>query len=484
MSGSVLGVDSSTQSTKVEIRDVATGEIRGRASSPHPELATPRNEQDPRSWWSALVDAVGQLPDSVRSDVGAVAVAGQQHGLVVLDAESQPLRASMLWNDTRCALESDQLIEQLGETEWMQSIGSLPVPSFTLPKLVWMAEHEPELFNQIASISLPHDYLTGRLSGQHVTDRGDASGSGWFDPVANRYRLDLLERFVGSLDWSAVLPEVRSHDEPVGVISPAAAQELGLPADVLIGAGTGDNMAGAVGVGLAPGDSVLSVGTSGTVYCRSDQPSKAPHPSIAGFASAIGGFMPLVCTLNATRVTDTVSGWLGIDDHATFAALALEDRRAGGPVLVPWFEGERTPNLPDATGSIRGLTHAVDRGGLARAAHDGVLCGLLEGLDNIRTAGFAADGAIRIVGGGAKGAYPERLADLVGSAVTVPTVEEAVAAGASVLAANLLHAEDCVGIADAWGLSAGAEVEPLATNGAELRAQYGEIVRQVQGLSD
>lgn len=470
----VLGVDSSTQSTKVEARDIDTGAVVATGSAPHPTTTPPLSEQDPQCWWAALVLAVQQL-GTHRADVVSIAVAGQQHGLVMLDDAGGPLAPAQLWNDTRGAANATAMVERLGAHDWAQGCGSVPLASFTIAKLAWMQEHEPGVFGRVAKIMLPHDYLTWRLSGEHVTDRGDASGTGWFDPSQNSYRHDLLAAALGDQtnvdEITACFPRVVDHRTPAGTLSTAAAGELGLPQRIFVGAGTGDNMAGALGLGLRQGDVALSLGTSGTVYSIADTPTADPTGAVAGFADATGGYLPLVCTLNATRVTDTVATWLGTD-AAGLSDLALSaGTEFEGTILVPYFDGERTPSRPKATGTMAGLRTSTSREMIARAAHDGVLCGLLDGLDALRAAGVGCDGTVHLIGGGAKSAaYRQRCADLLGSSIVVPATDETVAAGAAVLAARIVD-QRWENQPD-WGLGEGETVEHRSVDIDEVRSAY------------
>lgn len=456
----VLGIDSSTQSTKAELRVLATGELVAVGRGAHPTTSPPRSEQDPGSWWAALEEAVGALGDRL-PEVVALAVAGQQHGLVVVDADDRVIRPAKLWNDTESAPEADALVSAIGARAWARACGSVPVPAFTITKLAWLASHEPDAFARVHRLMLPHDWLTWRLSGRHVTDRGDASGTGWWSPIEDGYRLDLLELVADDVDWGARLPEVLRPDEPAGTISADAAARLGLTPSTLVAPGTGDNMAAALGLGLDPGGAVISLGTSGTVFAVSDAPTADASGAVAGFADAWGRFLPLVCTLNATKVTDSVARLLGVD-HEELDRLALAaEPGAGGVVVVPYLDGERTPNLPHATGSVLGLTSGVAREEVARAGFEGVVCGLLAGLDALMDAGVAVGPRLLLVGGGAKAAsYRRVLADLARREVVVPATEEAVAAGASVQAAAVATGASAGEVAEAWGLGAGPVTEP------------------------
>ncbi|HUF98841.1 MAG TPA: xylulokinase [Ilumatobacter sp.] len=469
----MLGVDSSTQSVKVEARDITSGRVVATASVKHPPTSPPVSEQDPTAWWSALVEAFGSLPIDVRAAAVAMSVAGQQHGLVLLDADGAPVRPAKLWNDTTSAPQADSMVAALGGERWAQLTGTCPVAAITVTKLAWVGEHEPDSLARVSKVMLPHDYLTWMLTGEHVTDRGDASGTGWFDAESGAYVPEAFR--AAGLDpdtWVPMLPRVLGATEVAGTIREDAAAALGLPAGVIVGPGSGDNMGAALGLGLSAGDVAVSLGTSGTVFAVSSTPTRDPSGAVAGFASATGDYLPLVCTLNATKVTDTVARWLGTDASG-LANLAMAATRAPGDVmLVPYFDGERTPNLPDATGTFVGLTNATSREQLALAAHDGVLCGLLDGIDALRAVGAACNGRLFLVGGGARSvAYRQRLADLSGQPVVVPHTDETVATGAAVQAAVVANEEPFADVVGRWKLGAGDTVWP-AIDAWDRRARY------------
>ena len=455
----VLGVDSSTQSVKVELRRVDDGTVVATGSAPHTATTPPVSEQDPEMWWEAFVQAVTSLGDH-RKHVVAMAVAGQQHGLVLLDRDGRSLRPAKLWNDTTSAPQAERMVHALGAATWAERTGSVPVASFTVTKLAWVAEHEPELLARASMVMLPHDYLTWRLTGEYATDRGDASGTGWFDPVRNEYLASHIELAIGDRH-DITLPRIAGSFEPVGSLSEAAV-ELGLPIGIPVSPGTGDNMAAALGLGLRAGDVALSLGTSGTVFAVSGTPTIDPSGAVAGFASASGQYLPLVCTLNATKVTDTVARWLGasVSEGADLALAAA--RQPGRSMLIPYFDGERTPNLPDATGTLFGLTNETTREQIALAAHDGVLCGLLSGRTALERAGARVDGRLLLIGGGARSrAFRQRCADLRFDSLLVPSSDETVAAGAAVQAAICCEGSDVVEVAERWQLGSGTEVEPM-----------------------
>lgn len=474
----VLGVDSSTQSTKVELRRLDTGALVAVGRSTHPPTTPPRSEQDPEAWWRALLASLDQVTAHL-PDVVAVAVAGQQHGLVLVDEAGAALRPAKLWNDTTSAPEAEELTRRLGPEGWAAACGSVPTASFTITKLAWVAAHEPEILARAARVMLPHDYLTWRLTGRHVTDRGDASGTGWWSP-GGRYEPDLLALVGDPADLAGRLPEVLDPTEAAGGVTADEALTRGLGPGVVVGPGTGDNMAGALGLGLGPGDVAVSIGTSGTVYAVSATPTHDETGAVAGFADASGHFLPLVCTLNATKVTDAVARLLGLDHEQTSLLALSAEPGAGGVVLVPYFDGERTPNRPDATGAVLGLRSDLGRPQLARAAYEGVVCGLLDGLDAMGRVGVVTGGKLLLTGGGARAeAYRRVLADLAGRPVVVPDTDETVATGACVQAAAVVAGESPGAVADRWGLGAGLVVEPRPIDAAAIRQAYTAAITQL-----
>ncbi|MGV9766246.1 xylulokinase [Micromonospora tulbaghiae] len=432
----VAGVDSSTQSCKVVVRDAETGALVRQGRAPHP----PGTEVDPYAWWEALRAAVAEAGGL--ADVAAVSVGGQQHGMVCLDTSGEVVRPALLWNDTRSADAARELVEEAGGGEtgrrfWAEATGAVPVASFTATKLRWLARHEPANADRVAAVCLPHDWLTWRLAGAPGldalrTDRGDASGTGYWSPRTGEYRLDLLERAFGRRPEVPVVlgsAEVAGHLDPAVLGGGAASGPAG---PVLLGPGTGDNAAAALGAGAGPGDVVVSIGTSGTVFAVADTPAADPSGAVAGFADATGRFLPLVCTLNAARVLDAAATLLGVDlDRLGELALSAPPG-ADGLVLVPYLEGERTPDRPHATGELKGLTLGTSTPAhLARAAVEGMLCGLADGLDALIAQGARADRII-LVGGGARSAAVRRIAPQVfGRPVVVPPPGEYVADGAA-----------------------------------------------------
>ncbi|WP_256104729.1 xylulokinase [Streptomyces sp. ODS05-4] len=463
-SAAVIGVDSSTQSTKAVVVEVGSGRVLASGRAAHTVTGSGgARESDPEQWWRALVGAVGEAlgrwgrtaGGGGTAGVAGIAVAGQQHGLVVLDGAGRPLRPALLWNDTRSAPQAAALTRELGVDGWLARAGSAPVASMTAAKWRWLVEHEPRVAEAAAGVRLPHDYLTERLSGTAATDPGDASGTLWYSTADHGYDPRLLE--VAGLE-RGLLPEVApSGGARVGSLTAAAAAELGLPAGVAVAAGTGDNMAAAVGLGLGGAGlldhPVVSLGTSGTVFAATrTRPAVA---ALAGFAAADGQgvYLPLGCTLNCTLAVDRVAELLG---------LGREDAEPGGEaVLLPYLDGERTPDLPAAAGLLTGLRHATSGRQVLGAAYEGAVFTVLRALEAL-PGGVAADAPLRLTGGGARGRmWVETVRRLSGRPVVLPRGAELVALGAAALAAGASGAGDPVAVAVGWGFGEGRALDPL-----------------------
>ncbi|MCZ7457250.1 FGGY family carbohydrate kinase [Streptomyces sp. WMMC940] len=472
----VIGVDSSTQSTKAVVIDADSGRLLAVGRSPHTVTGEGgARETDPEVWWRALREAVASAlhtSGAPASAVTAIAIAGQQHGLVTLDAAGRPLRPALLWNDTRSAPQAAALTRTLGGADaWVARTGSAPVASMTATKWRWLREHEPRTADDAAAVRLPHDFLTERLAGTAATDPGDASGTCWYSTATGAYDPELL----GLLDLDpALLPTVAaSGAERIGSLTRPAAAALGLPEGIAVAAGTGDNMAAAVGLGLGGAGlldhPVVSLGTSGTVFAATR--TRPSSPALAGFATTDGGHLPLACTLNCTLAVDKIAALLGLD---------REDAEPGGEaVLLPYLDGERTPDLPHASGLLTGLRHTTTPRQLLGAAYEGAVFTVLRALGQLpldeSTPGDCApgDGAanggprgsgaherpLRLIGGGARGRFwVDTVRRLSGRAVLIPESEELVALGAAALAAGAAYGRDPVAVATGWGTGRGREL--------------------------
>lgn len=411
----MLGVDSSTQSTKALLVDADDGTVVESRSAPHPSGTA----VDPRSWLDAFDAAAGPLLERAE----ALAIGGQQHGMVALDDADEPVHDALLWNDTRSADAALELIEEHGgPARCAELLGSVLVASFTATKLRWLRDHEPDAAARVSRVLLPHDYVSWHAAGRAVdpfTDRGDASGTGYFSTREDAWRPDLAEAALGR---AVRLPEI----VPGGMVAART------PGGVPIAAGTGDNMAAALGLGLGPGDVAVSIGTSGVASAVTDSVVADAAGVVTGFADATGRFLPMATTMNAARVLDLQARLLGVD-HDGLAELALAgEPGAHGVTVLPYYDGERTPNRPSATGTWSGLTTATRREDVARAAVEALLCSLADAVDAVTTFTGEPVRRVLLVGGGARNPAVRALAPgILGHPVTLPPAAEHVALGAA-----------------------------------------------------
>ena len=436
------GIDCGTQSTKVVLFDERKGAViaRGQAEHQLDSREDGTREQDPNDWLEALKRAFAQALSSGRVDpkgIEALGVSGQQHGLVALDAADQVIRPAKLWCDTSTWRENAQLIDSLGGKQaCIDSLGLLIATGFTASKVCWLKAHEPENFARIRSLLLPHDYLNFWLTGEKTAEYGDASGTGYFDIRKRDWSSHVLNHIASDIDMRAALPRLVGSQEPAGRLRDSVAKTLGLKPGVLVASGGGDNMMGAIGTGnVTQGRMTMSLGTSGTIYGYMNQPCVDPDGLIAGFCSSSNGWLPLVCTMNVTNVTGNIQTLLGLDLDEFNTQLELAPVGSEGLVMLPFFYGERTPDLPTAKGSLHGINASnLTIANLCRAAVEGVSFGLRYGQDLFENFGLSAS-EIRLAGGGAKSAiWRQLVADLTNTPVTVPAEAEAAALGAALQA--------------------------------------------------
>ncbi|KFI59606.1 xylulokinase [Bifidobacterium gallicum DSM 20093 = LMG 11596] len=473
----VAGVDTSTQSCKVRVTDAATGELVRFGQAKHPDGTT----INPECWWTAFQEAAAQAGGL--DDVQAIAVGGQQHGMVLLDQQGNIIRDAMLWNDTSSAPQAAELIEKMGwaptadgepddvlargRFRWVQAVGSSPVASYTLTKVAWVAQHEPENAARIAAICLPHDWLSWRIAGYgpvaegedaHLdalfTDRSDASGTSYYDAANNQYRRDLIAMALQSdatgtpsdatteIANSLTLPTVLQPNQAAPVKADPNIAGRNVPGGCLIAPGGGDNAMAALGLGMTEGDVSISLGTSGVAAAVSATPVYDPTGAVSGFADCTGHFLPLACTINGSRILDAARMILDVD-YEGLNTLALASKPgACGITLVPYFDGERTPNRPDATATLSGMTlQNMHRENFARAFVEGMLCSQRDCMELIRSLGSPID-RILLIGGGAKSTAVRTLApSILGMDVNMPATDEYVAIGAARQAAWVLSGE-------------------------------------------
>jgi len=485
-----IGLDIGTQGVKALLFDAGASAVVARASRPLslvPGLPPGAAEQHPEEWWRAAVAAVRELllaPGVDPGRVRAIGVSGQQHGAVFVDAEGNPLRAAKLWCDTSTAAEARELSRRLGR--------AVPV-GFTASKVAWFAATHPAEWARTTTVLLPHDFIVLRLSGKRVTEAGDASGTGWFDPRARGWDPAALAAVAPGL--ATRLPELLAAGEAAGPVAPDAALALGLPRDVVIAAGGGDNMMSAIGAGATrPGVLVISLGTSGTVFARTDRPIVDPEGLIASFCSSDGGWLPLFCTMNCTNVLEEVRAAFRPDlpaenayEHLTAGAERVPIG-AGGVMFLPFLLGERVPDLPGATGALEGLRPGSLREEVVfRAALEGVACQLSLGVERLERLGVAVR-EVRLVGGGSRNRlWRSLLADLIGAPVSLPVEPESAAFGAALQAHwTLRRAEEpelgCDEVASAHVRLAPTRIEPdpgrraaLAAVRERFRARIGAL---------
>ncbi|MCM2129726.1 xylulokinase [Larsenimonas rhizosphaerae] len=436
-----IGVDCGTQSTKVVVLDPDRQILVGEGQAPHELIsgADGQREQDPQVWIDALEQALATALRRAGIDgrqVRGIGISGQQHGLVALDADGCPVYPAKLWNDTQAFRECAALIEAMGgEAGCLARLGVVPQPGYTAPKLAWLRAHHRAAYDRIATVLLPHDYLNFYLTGERVAECGDASGTAYFDTRTRCWDTKAFHHVAPELDPERVLPRLIASDEPAGMLTPQMAARLGLAAGIPVSSGGGDNMMGAIGTGnLSPGAITMSLGTSGTVYGCADAPVVAEPGLIANFCASHGGWLPLICTMNVTSATRQVQTLLSLDLPGFTSAVAAAPPGAEGVQVLPFFDGERVPMLPEATASFIGLSaHNTTPANLCRAVMEGTTFGLRYGLDLLRAQGITPRD-IRLVGGGANSAVWRQMVADVMNVPLVCVAGEAAALGAALQA--------------------------------------------------
>ncbi|QJT09555.1 xylulokinase [Oceanidesulfovibrio marinus] len=438
-----MGVDCGTQGTKVVILDPEQGTIRGEGYAAHQMISGPggRREQEPEWWVDGLREAYRKAIDAAGVDsrsIRAIGVSGQQHGLVALNNNGEVIRPAKLWCDTETAPQNADLLRLMGgHAGSMDTLGLVVATGYTLSKLLWLKQNEPDSFAAIAHILLPHDYLNYWLTGNIVAEYGDSSGTGYFDIRERRWVPEVLALIDPDGGLERALPPLIEAQEPAGTVRQAVASELGLSGDVLVSSGGGDNMMGAIGTGnIDDGVITMSLGTSGAIYGFS---GSAPHHHealVAPFCSSSNGWLPLICTMNLTGVANAVRESFGFDIAAFEQHAARAPIGAEGITMLPFFNGERVPALPDASGTLLGLTvQNYTPANLCRAAYEGPTFGLRYGLDLLRGIGMKSRD-IRLIGGGAKSLFWRQLVcDIMDTPVVCPEVVEAAALGGAIQAA-------------------------------------------------
>ncbi|MDB6167940.1 MAG: xylulokinase [Verrucomicrobia bacterium] len=435
-----IGVDSGTQSVKAVVLDLSTGKVVAEARAPHTLIAglpPGHMEQHPGEWTGALDAVLAKVAAEIDGGrVRGIGVSGQQHGFVPLDERGEVIRPAKLWCDTSTTAECALITRKLGGPQAaIRQTGNLVLPGFTAPKILWLKRHEPANYRRLRHVLLPHDYLNFWLTGNYFMEFGDASGTALVDVRRRTWSKAAINAVDPALaQW---LPPISSSDQAAGGLKPALAKRYGFRDGVVVSAGGGDNMMGAIGTGnVVPGVVTASFGTSGTIYAHAARPVVDPRGEIAAFCSSTGGWLPLLCTMNVTTVTGQIGQLLGLDHAAMDAAVAAAPAGAGGIVLLPYFAGERTPNVPDGSGVLLGLNQQnLEPAQLMRAAMEGVTMGMNYGLRRLAALGVKAR-EIRVTGGGAKSpAWRQLMADIFGVPVVAMVEDEGAALGGALQAA-------------------------------------------------
>ncbi|EJN33716.1 xylulokinase [Pseudomonas sp. GM80] len=491
-----LGIDCGTQGTKAIILNAGSGQVLGQGAAAHTMIsgANGRREQDTRQWLDAFTLSTRRALLAANVDgeeILGVGVSGQQHGLVLLDDQGEVLRPAKLWCDTESTAENDRLLKHLGgEKGSLERLGVVIAPGYTVSKLLWTKEQHPAVFSRIARILLPHDYLNFWLTGRACSEYGDASGSGYFNVRSRQWDLQLLRDIDASGRLQAALPELIDAHEAVGKILPAIAEHLGINPEALVSSGGGDNMMGAIGTGnIQPGAITMSLGSSGTVYAYSDVPKVSPDAAVATFCSSSGGWLPLICTMNLTNATGAIRELFNLDLQQFNDLVAQSPIGADGVSLLPFFNGERVPALPHATGSLHGLTlNNLTQANLCRAAVEGTTFGLRYGLDLLRQNGLQSR-SICLIGGGSKSAvWRQIVADIMNTPVICTEQSEAAALGAAIQAAwckswSNGHEDTLADLCQRCvTLDLSSETLPIAANVAAFQQAYERYQQHVATL--
>lgn len=473
----ILGIDSGTQSTKAVVIDARDGKVLASAAQEYdliPNLPAGAKEQHPHTWREATASALRRAlrqAKAVAAEVKAIGVSGQQHGFVPLDRAGEVIRPAKLWCDTSTAPECDEITEKLGgPKKALRALGNAVLPGFTAPKILWLKNHEPENYKRLATVLLPHDYLNYWLTGEKSMEFGDASGTALLDVRKRKWSGPALQAIDPDLEGK--MPPLIPSDQPAGALQASTAKLLDLNPGTLVSAGGGDNMMGAIGTGnTRPGVITASFGTSGTIYACAEKPVVDPVGEIAAFCDSTNRWLPLLCTMNVTVATEMVREDFGWSYEKFAAEAARVPAGANGLLLLPYFEGERTPNVPEGTGVWFGVNKKTfEAGHFARAAMEGVTLGMNYGLRRLADLGVKPT-QIRATGGGAKSkVWRQIMADIFNVEVVTLKVTEGAAFGAA------LQALWC------WRLQQGEELSIAKLTDRFVEVNEGEIARPDPGV--
>ena len=491
MAKTVAGIDLGTQSMKVVIYDYEKKEIIEKASCPMDLISEADGTREQTTEWfdKGLEVCFGKLSAENKKTIEAIGVSGQQHGFVPLDKDGKPLYNIKLWCDTSTTAECAYITKKAGgDAKVVKLLGNLMLPGFTAPKILWLKNNKPEAFAKLAYIMLPHDYLNWKLTGEYVMEYGDSSGTALFDSKNRCWSKKICDIIDPSL--MGKLPKLIEAHEAAGKVSAAAAAAYGIPEGIPVSAGGGDNMMGAVGTGtVADGFLTMSMGTSGTLYGYSDKPIADPANGLSGFCSSTGGWLPLLCTMNCTVATEFVRGLFELDVKDLDKIAAEAPCGSEGVIVVPFFNGERTPNLPNGRASITGMTAAnTNRANIARASLESAVFAMRGGLDAFRKLGFQPK-EIRLIGGGSKSPLWRQIAaDIMNLPIRVPALDEAAALGGAVQALWCLKSQsgkcDIAALcAEHITLDTSKSADPIPANVAAYDKAYVEYQKMVDTVA-
>ena len=487
----VAGIDLGTQSMKVVIYDYEKKEIIEKASCPMELISEADGTREQKAEWfdKGLEVCFGKLSAENKKTIEAIGVSGQQHGFVPLGADGKALYNIKLWCDTATTKQCAEITKKAGgDKKVVKLLGNLMLPGFTAPKILWLKNNKPEAFAALKYIMLPHDYLNWKLTGEYVMEYGDASGTALFDSANRCWSKKICDIIDGNL--LGLLPKLIEPSAPAGKVSAEAAAAYGIPEGIPVSAGGGDNMMGAVGTGtVADGFLTMSMGTSGTLYGYSDKPIADPANGLSGFCSSTGGWLPLLCTMNCTVATEFVRGLFNLEVKDLDGEASKAPCGSEGVLVMPFFNGERTPNLPNGRASITGLTSAnTNRANIARASLESAVFAMRGGLDAFRKLGFQPK-EIRLIGGGSKSPLWRQIAaDVMNLPIRVPALDEAAALGGAVQALWCLKnmngkcdiAQLC---AEHIKLDESKSAEPIPANVAAYNKAYEEYNKVLNAVT-
>ncbi len=493
----VIGIDNGTQSTKVIVYDYLDKTMLAKASAPHDLISRDDGSKEQLAeWWlQALESCFAQISPEIKETAVAIGVSGQQHGFVPINSQGEVLAPVKLWCDTSTSKECNEITELFRShraslpgvavkeptRELISQVGNPILPGYTASKILSFKKRTPELYSEMTHVLLPHDYLNYHLTGVIAMEPGDASGTGLLNIRSRRWHRELINAIDGELYNK--LPPLRESNALLGTLLPEIAETYGLPAGIPVAMGSGDNMMGAIGTGsLEPDTITMSMGTSGTLFAATETPCIDDAGGIAAFCSGSGGWLPLYCTMNCTVSSEVTRNLLQVGVREIDQLAAAAEPGAGGLIMVPFFHGERSPNLPNATGTLYGMRQEnLTQENLARAAMEGAVFSLKRGLDLFIELGHRPK-VIRLIGGGANSAiWRQIVADICGVPVVVPLSTEAAAMGAA-LQALALHTGRPVEELSAEHVS--IDTNKGTYPNSEVVTQYKEVYKQYSNCVD